>query len=88
MILYLSLKKILKASDVHKLRSYVHKLQVSQFMCAFHHDLLPKSFFAIKKNLDTSIRITRQCNLLVKERTQFSSKLPKHNFTRIWSRKK
>ena len=58
-------------------------------MYDFHHDLLLKSFnnFAIKKNLDTSIRITRHYNLLVKERprTHFSSKLPKHNFTRIWN---
>lgn len=74
--------KILKVSDVYK-------LQVSLFMYDFKHDLLPKSFtnFAIKKTLDKSIRITRQCNLLVKEtpRTHFSSKLPKHNFTRIWN---
>ena len=58
-------------------------------MYDFHRDLLPKSFkhFAIQKNLDTSIRITRQYNLLVKERHRmhFSSKLPKHNFTRIWN---
>ena len=58
-------------------------------MFDFHHDLLPKSLnnFAIKKNLDTIMTITRQYNLLVKEipRTLFSSKLPKHNFTRIWN---
>ena len=58
-------------------------------MYDFHHDLLPKSFnnFAIKKNLDKSIRITRQYNLLVKERPRinFSSKLPKHNFTKNWN---
>ena len=58
-------------------------------MYDFHHDLIPKSFkhFAINKNLDKSIRITRQYSLLVKERsrTHFSCKLPKHNFTRIWN---
>ena len=46
-----------------------------------------KKNFAIKKNLDKSIKITRHYNLLVKERptTHFSSKLPRHNFTRIWN---
>ena len=55
----------------------------------FHLDLLPESFLnvAIKKNLDESIRITRQYNLLVKERPRIhvSTKLPKHNFTRNWN---
>ena len=55
----------------------------------FHLDLLPESFLnvAIKKNLDKSIIITRQYNLLVKEihTIHSSTKLPKHNFTRNWN---
>ena len=58
-------------------------------MYDFHHNLLPKSFtnYIPKKNLDKNSRITRQHNLLAKEipRTYFSSKLPKHNFTKMWN---
>ena len=56
-------------------------------MYDFHHNLLPQSFtkYIPKKNLDENSRITRQHNHLAKERprTQFSSKLPKHNFTKM-----
>ena len=40
------------------------------------------------KSFDTDKRITRQFKLLVHEkpRTNFSLKLPKHNFTRIWNK--
>ena len=58
-------------------------------MYDFEHDLLPKSFrnFVMKKNVDTDKIITRQFKLLVqgKPRTNFSLKLPRHNFTRIWN---
>ena len=51
--------------------------------------LLPKLFrnFVMKKNVDTDKIITRQFKLLVQEkpRTNFSLKLPRHNFTRIWN---
>ena len=48
----------------------VYKLHVSLFMYDFHHNLLPKTFtnYIPKKNLDESSRITRQHNLLTKER--------------------
>ena len=58
-------------------------------MYDFHHNLLPKSFtnYIPEKNLDESSRITRQHSLLAKERPikHFSSKLPKHNFTKMWN---
>ena len=58
-------------------------------MYDFHHNILPKSFtnYVPKKNLDESSRITRQHNLLAKERTrtEFPSKLPKYNFTKMWN---
>ena len=59
-------------------------------MYDFDHNLLPKSFrkFVIKKNVTTDTRITRQFKLLVQEkpRTNFSSKLSRHNFTRMWNK--
>ena len=58
-------------------------------MYDLEHDLLPKSFrnVLMKKSVDTDKRITRQFKILVHEipRTNFSLKLPKHNFTRIWN---
>ena len=41
----------------------------------------------MKNSVDTDKRITRQFKLLVHEkpRTNFSLKLTKHNFTRIWN---
>ena len=67
----------------------VFKLQASLFKYDFEHDLLPKSFrnFVMKKNVDTDKIITRQFKLIVHEkpRSNFSLKLPRHNFTRIWN---
>ena len=59
-------------------------------MYNFDHNVLPKSFRngVIKKNVTTYTRITRPFKLLVQEkpRTNFYSKLPKHNFTRMWNK--
>ena len=65
---------IFKSQNVLKIVD-VHRLYVSLFMYDFHHNLLPKSFtnYIPKKNVDERSRITRQHNLLAKERprTQF-----------------
>ena len=59
-------------------------------MYDLEHDLLPKSFrnVVMTKSVDTDKRITRQFKLLVHEkpRTNFSLKLPRHNFIRIWNK--
>ena len=70
----------------------ISALPVFLFVYDLNNDLLPKSF----RNLLSQnclarhgiITGTRQNNLIPQSRpiTTFSSKLPKHNFTRIWNK--
>ena len=59
----------------------VFQLQASLFMHNVDHNLLAFRNVVIKKNVTTYTRINRQFKLLVQEkpRTNFSSKLPRHN---------
>ena len=76
-------KKILKFEDMYT-------MQVSLFVYDLNNDLLPKSFRKLLSQncLARHGIITRQNNLIPqsRSRTTFSSKLPKHNFTRIWNK--
>ena len=75
-------ENILKITDIHK-------LHVSLFMFDYYHKTLPKSFehYIPTYNLATNTRITRQHNQIRtgKPRTNFSSKLPLHHFTKLWN---
>ena len=75
-------ENILKITDIHK-------LHVSLVMFDYYHKTLPKSFdhYIPINNLATNTRINRQHNQIRtgKPRTHFSSKLPLHNFTKLWN---
>ena len=64
-------------------------LHVSLFVFDYYHKSLPKSFecYIPTNNLANDTRITRQRNQIRigKPRTHLSSKLPLHNFTKIWN---
>ena len=65
-------------------------MQISLFMYDLNNNLPPKSFRNVlsKDCLARYGIITRQHNSIPQSRpiTTFSSKLPKHNFTRIWNK--
>ena len=75
--------QILKFEDMYT-------MQISLFVYDLNNDLLPKSFRNLLSQncLARHGIITRQNNLIPQSRprTTFSSKLPKHNFTRIWNK--
>ena len=79
---------IFKSENILKITD-IHKLHVSLFMFDYFHKTLPKSFehYIPTYNLATSTRITRQHNQIRtgKPRTNFSSKLPLHHFTKLWN---
>ena len=68
----------------------MYTMQISLFVYDINNDLLPKSFRNLLSQncLARHGIITRQNNLIPQSRprTTFSSKLPKHNFTRIWNK--
>ena len=68
----------------------MYTMQISLFVYDLNNDLLPKSFRNLLSQncLARHGIITRQNNLIPQSRprTTFSSKLPKHNFTRIWNK--
>ncbi len=78
---------LFKSSNILKV-SDIYKLQTSLFMYDFNNNLLPPSFsdFHIAKT-NTCPIITRQISLMQTDRprTNFSAKLPKHSFPRIWN---
>ena len=65
-------------------------MQISLFVYDLNNDLLRKSFRNLLSQncLARYGIITRRNNLIPQSRprTMFSSKLPKHNFTRIWNK--
>ena len=69
---------------------YVYNANISICIYDLNNDLLPKSFRNLLSQncLTRHGIITRQNNLIPQSRprTTFSSKLPKHNFTRIWNK--
>ena len=80
---------LFKSNQILKLED-MYIMQTSLFVYDLNNDLLPKS---LKKLLSQNCLarhgiITRQNNLIPQSRprTTFSSKLPKHNFTRIWNK--
>ena len=79
---------IFKSENILKITD-IHKLHVSLFMFDYYHKTLPKSFehYIPTYNLATNTRITRQHNQIRtgKPRTNFSSKLPLHHFTKLWN---
>ena len=68
----------------------MYTMQISLFAYDLNNDLLPKSFRNLLSQncLARHGIITRQNNLIPQSRpiTTFSSKLPKHNLTRIWNK--
>ena len=68
----------------------MYTMQISLFVYDLNNDLLPKSFRNVLSQncLARHGIINRQNNLISQSRprTTFSSKLPKHNFTRIWNK--
>ncbi len=78
---------LFKSSMVLKVED-LYKAEVVLFMYKFHNNLLPISFtdFHISKSSSMSM-VTRQSGqmLMDRPRTNFSSRLPKHNFPKIWN---
>ncbi len=68
----------------------MYTMQISLFVYDLNNDLLPKSFRNLfsQNCLARHGIITRRNNLIPQSRPRstFSSKLPKHNFTRIWNK--
>ena len=80
---------LFKSNQILKFED-MYTMQVSLFVYDLNNDLLPKSFRNVLSQncLARHGIITRQNNLIPQSRprTTFSSKLPKHNFTRIWNK--
>ena len=80
---------LFKSNQILKLED-MYTMQISLFVYDLNNDLLPKSFRNLLSQncLARHGIITRQNNLIPQSRprTTFSSKLPKHNFTRIWNK--
>ena len=80
---------LFKSNQIQKFED-MYTMQISLFVCDLNNDLLPKSFRNVLSQncLARHGIITRQNNLIPQSRprTTFSSKLPKHNFTRIWNK--
>ena len=78
---------LFKSNQILKFED-MYTMQISIFVYDLNNDLLPKLFRNLlsKNCLARHGIITRQNNLIPQSRprTTFSSKLPKHNFTRIW----
>ena len=74
--------KILKLEDLYC-------LQVTIFMYDLHTNVLPSSFNSMKKERSNYSIVTRQTNSLYmptdRARTDYSSKLPKHQFPKLWN---
>ena len=80
---------LFKSNQILKFED-MYTTQISLFVYDLNNDLLPKSFRNLlsKNCLARHGIITRQNNLIPQSRprTTFSSKLRKHNFTRIWNK--
>ena len=80
---------LFKSNQILKFED-MYTMQISLFVYDLNNDLLPKSFRNLLSQncLASHGIITRQNNLIPQSRprTTFSSKLPKHNFTRIWNK--
>ena len=80
---------LFKSNQILKFED-MYTMQISLFVYDLNNDLLPKSFRNLlsKNCLARHGIITRQNNLIPqpRPRTTFSSKLPNHNFTRIWNK--
>ena len=80
---------LFKSNQIQKFED-MYTMQISLFVYDLNNDLLPKSFRNLlsQNYLARHGIITRQNNLIPQSRprTTFSSKLPKHNFTRIWNK--
>ena len=80
---------LFKSNQILKFED-MYTMQISLFVYDLNNDLLPKSFRNLLSQncLARHGIITRQNNLIPQSRprTTFSSKLPKHNFTRIWNK--
>ena len=80
---------LFKSNQILKFED-MYTMQISLFVYDLNNDLLPKSFRNVLSQncLARHGIITRQNNLIPQSRprTTFSSKLPKHNFTRIWNK--
>ena len=80
---------LFKSNQILKFED-MYTMQLSLFVYDLNNDLLPKSFRNLlsKNCLARHGIITRQNNFIPQSRpiTTFSSKLPKHNFTRIWNK--
>ena len=80
---------LFKSNQILKFED-MYTLQISLFVYDLNNDLLPKSFRNLLSQYCLARHgiITRQNNLIPQSRprTTFSSKLPKHNFTRIWNK--
>ena len=80
---------LFKSNQIQKFED-MYTMQISLFVYDLNNDLLPKSFRNLLSQncLARHGIITRQNNLIPqsRQRTTFSSKLPKHNFTRIWNK--
>ena len=81
---------LFKSNQILKFKDIMYTLQVSLFVYDLNNNLLPKPFrnLLCQNCLARHGIITRQNNLIPQSRprTTFSSKLPKHNFTRIWTK--
>ena len=80
---------LFKSNQILKFED-MYTMQISLFVYDLNNDLLPKSFRNLLSQncLARHGIITRQNNLIPQSRPRntFSSKLPKHNFTRIWNK--
>ena len=80
---------LFKSNQILKFED-MYTMQISLFVYDLNNDLLPKSFRNLLSQncLARNGIITRQNNLIPQSRPRitFSSKLPKHNFTRIWNK--
>ncbi len=78
---------LFKSSMILKIED-MYNAEVALFMYKFHNNLLPSSFtdFHISKPSLISM-VTRQSGQMRRDRprTNFSSRLPKHNFPKIWN---
>ena len=80
---------LFKSNQILKFED-MYTMQIFLFVYDLNNDLLPKSFGnLLSKNCLARHGITTRQNNLIPQprpRTTFSSKLPKHNFTRIWNK--
>ena len=80
---------LFKSNQILKFED-MYTMQISLFVYDLNNDLLPKSCRKLlsKNYFARHGIITRQNNMIPQSRpiSTFSSKLPKHNFTRIWNK--